>query len=462
MFEDIPVDVGLVHVGERIRKNDMYVELGGPSVEEKFELVRVKKPEDIRDGVITVIGPDLPEMEEGKKYPLGILIEIAGPELEEDIEGVIERRIHEYSNYIEGFMHLNQRYDIWVRVSKKAYTRGFTTLAYVGKVIFALLKNELPIIEKMQVTFFTDKEIISARYPGAKAIYEARDARARGLTDNDVDVFYGCALCQSFAPSHVCVITPQRYANCGAISWFDGRAAARIDPKGPIFPIEKGECLDPVKGEYTGINESAKKRSLGTVHRVYLYSAFAYPHTSCGCFEGIAFYIPEVEGFGIVMRGYNDVTVNGLPFSTMADSTAGGRQVDGFHGISLEYMRSPKFLAADGGYARVAWMPSDLKEQMREFIPADLFSRIATEKDVRTVSELRDFLSMHAHPVMGRWEAEADVPVNGIKPGMQVFSGGDFPITSGGFKIIFKNARITADRVIIEPIQPKKPGADKK
>ena len=38
-------------------------------------------------------------------------------------------------------MHLNQRYDIWVRVSKKAYTRGFTTLAYVGNVLLALLKN---------------------------------------------------------------------------------------------------------------------------------------------------------------------------------------------------------------------------------------------------------------------------------------------------------------------------------
>ncbi|MFY9750350.1 MAG: CO dehydrogenase/CO-methylating acetyl-CoA synthase complex subunit beta [Methanoregula sp.] len=458
MFEGIPVDVGLVHVGERIRKNDMYVELGGPSVQEKFELVKVRKPGEIHDGAITIIGPDLAEMEEGMKYPLGILVEIAGPELEEDIEGVIERRIHEYTNYIEGLMHLNQRYDIWVRVSKKAYAKGFTTLAFVGNVLIALLKNELPLIEQIQVTFFTDQEKISARYAEAMAAYEARDARARGLTDDDVDVFYGCALCQSFAPSHVCVITPQRYANCGAISWFDGRAAARIDPKGPIFPISKGECLDPVKGEYSGINESAKKRSLGTVHRIYLYSAFACPHTSCGCFEGIAFYIPEVEGFGIVMRGYKDVTVNGLPFSTMADSTAGGRQVDGFHGISLEYMRSPRFLAADGGYARIAWMPYDLREQMREFIPADLFSRIATEKDVRTVSELRDFLSTHVHPVMERWKAEESELPEGVNGAVQVLSGGDFPVMAGGFKIIFKNARITADRVIFEPIQPKKPG----
>jgi len=457
MFEDMPVDVGLVHVGERIRKNDMHVELGGPSVEKKFELVKVRKPGAIHDGAIMVVGPDLSAMEDGGKYPLGILVEIAGPQLEEDIEGVIERRIHEYTNYVEGFMHLNQRYDIWVRVSKKAYAKGLTSLTYVGKVLVDLLKNELPIIEQIQVTFFTDKEKITARYAEAMASYEARDARARGLTDDDVDVFYGCALCQSFAPSHVCVITPQRYANCGAISWFDGRAAARIDPKGPIFPISKGECLDPVKGEYAGINESAKKRSLGTVSRIFLYSAFSCPHTSCGCFEGIAFYIPEVEGFGIVMRGYRDVTVNGLPFSTMADSTAGGRQVDGFHGLSLEYMRSPRFLAADGGYARVVWMPAELREQMREFIPADLLSCIATEKDVTTVSELRDFLSGKAHPVTERWKAEDLVPEEATNGAMQVFSGGDFPVMAGGFKIIFKNAKITADRVIIEPVLPKKP-----
>jgi len=321
-----------------------------------------------------------------------------------------------------------------------------------------LLKNELPIIERMQITFFTDPEKIPAVYAEARHAYEARDARARGLTDGDVDLFYGCALCQSFAPSHVCVITPQRYANCGAISWFDGRAAARIDPKGPIFPIEKGDCLDPERGEYAGINESAKKRSLGQVSRVYLYSAFTYPHTSCGCFEGIAFYIPEVEGFGIVMRGYRNVTVNGLPFSTMADSTAGGRQVDGFHGISLEYMRSPKFIAADGGYERIVWMPADLKEQLREFIPGDLIEKIATEKDVTTISDLVTFLTKASHPVLARWKPEEAVTVKDASGANPVFSAGEFPFQAGGFKIILKNARIYADKVTIVPIKPKRPG----
>lgn len=460
MFESIPVEVGLVHEGERVRKQDMQVELGGPSVPEKFEIVRVRKMDEIVDGTIEITGPDIPDMPEGKATPVGILVEIAGEKVEPDLEGVVERRIHEYSNYIEGFMHLNQRYDIWIRLSKKSYKKGLNSLRYIGLVMLDLFKNELPIIEKIQITFITDPREIQPLYAEALKTYEARDARARGLSDNDVSEFYGCALCQSFAPTHVCVITPQRYANCGAISWFDGRAAAGIDPKGPIYAIPKGECLDAEKGEYTGVNESAKQRSMGEVNRVWLYTAFGYPHTSCGCFEGIAFYIPEVDGFGIVLRSFRDLTVNGLAFSTMADSTAGGRQIDGFHGISLEYMRSKKFLDADGGYRRVVWMPQESKERLSEFIPADVFPAIATELDVHNIDELRVFLADRHHPVTERPAADG-AAAEETAPQVQVFSAGDIPITTAGFRIILKNAKITAEKVIIQPIRPHaKPGGE--
>ena len=457
MFEKIPVEVGLVHEGERVRKNDMQVELGGPHIAEKFEIVRVRPADQIEDGAIRITGPDISAMEEGKSYPIGIVVEIAGAKVEPDLEGVVERRIHEYSNFIEGFMHLNQRYDIWIRLSKKSYKKGLTSFRFIGEVMHELFKNELPIIEKVQITFITDPDTIRPLYAEALTTYEARDARARGLSDEEVDTFYGCALCQSFAPTHVCVITPQRYANCGAISWFDGRAAAGIDPKGPIYAIEKGTCIDAEKGEYTGVNESAKKRSMGEVSRVYLYSAFGYPHTSCGCFEGIAFYIPEVEGFGIVLRGFRDVTVNGLPFSTMADSTAGGRQIDGFHGISIEYMRSKKFMDADDGYNRVVWMPQEIKERLKQYIPESVYGAIATEKDVKSIPELKAFLSAHDHPVMKRWETGPEAGQDALAGDgrhVQVFSGGDIPLTSGGFRIILKNARITAEKVIIQPIRP--------
>jgi len=454
MFEDIPVDVGVIYEGERIRRNNMQVELGGPNQETKFELVRAKKLDEVEDEKITVIGPDLKDLEEGSSVLFGIYIEIAGEKVEEDLEGVVERRIHEYCNFIEGIMHLNQRYDIWIRVSKKSFQKGLNSFIYVGKVLTRLYKSELPFIEKIQITFITDPAKVKEMHDQALEIYDARDAKARGMKDAEVDTFYGCTLCQSFAPTHMCVITPQRYSNCGSISWFDGRASAQVDPKGPVFAIDKGEVLDKEKGEFSGVNETIKNKTLGAVDRVWMYTGFGYPHTSCGCFEAIAFYIPEVEGYGIVDRGFKGVAVNGLSFSTLADSTAGGRQVDGFHGISIEYIRSPKFLQADGGWDRVVWLPQGIKDRVKDFIPEEAVDKIATENDAKTVDELKAFLEKKNHPVVQRWK-EAPVEEEPAAEGEEAPEAAAFPVSAatvsaGGFKIIFKNAKIHAEKVIIK------------
>jgi len=454
MFADIPVDVGVIYEGERIRFKDTQVELGGERIDTKFELARVRKLDEIEDGKIIIVGPDIKDMPVGSSNPFGILIEVAGAQLEEGLESVVERRIHAFVNYIEGMMHLNQRYDIWLRLSKKSFQKGFNSFEFVGKILQRLYKNELPIIEKIQVTFITDPNRVKEMYPEALKIYETRDAKARGLKDEEVDKFYGCSLCQSFAPTHVCVITPQRYSNCGSISWFDARATARIDPKGPVYDIDKGELIDPEKGEYSGVNETVKKKSLGEISRVWLYTGFGYPHTSCGCFEAVAFYIPEVDGFGVVHRGYKDVTVNGLPFSTIADSTAGGRQVDGFHGLSVEYMRSPKLLQADGGWNRIVWMPLSIKERVKEFVPKDIIDKIATEGEAKTVDELKKYLETRSHPVVELWKAkpaevEAPAEEREVPEGVPVVELPTLPIAAGGFKIILKDAKIHAKKVII-------------
>jgi acetyl-CoA decarbonylase/synthase complex subunit beta len=464
MFKDIPVDVGVIYEGERIRRNDMQIEFGGPSIKEKFELAKVKGLDEIEDGKITIIGPDIKDMKEGDAYPLGLLVETAGSTIDQQLEGVIERRIHGYMNYIEGFMHLNQRYDIWIRLSKKSFQKGLNSFEYIGKVLYKLFKSELSIIEKVQITFITDPAKVQEMYPEAMQTYESRDAKARGLKDEEVDKFYGCILCQSFAPSHVCVITPQRYSNCGAISWFDGRASASVDPKGPVFAIERGELIDAEKGEYSGVNEVVKKKSLGDVNRVWLYTAFGHPHTSCGCFEAVAFYIPEVDGFGLVHRSFKGVTVNGLPFSTLADSTAGGRQVDGFHGLSIEYMRSPKFLEADGGWNRVVWLPKEVKERVKDFVPKDVVDKVATEEDAQNVDTLKAFLKEKDHPVVARWAAEA-AAVEEAAPAeakeeegamIPVATAATLPIMAGGFKIILKDAKIYAKKVIIRSMKDEK------
>jgi acetyl-CoA decarbonylase/synthase, CODH/ACS complex subunit beta len=456
-FEDIPVDVGVVYEGERVRGKDMFVELGGPKMEQKFELAIARDMGDIDDEKVEIIGPDLKDMEEGSYHPLGIVIEVAGKDIEPDLEGVIERRLHEYCNFVEGMMHLNQRYDIWMRLSKKSFEKGFNSLEFLGKVLIRLYKSEMNIIEKIQVTFITDPKVVGERYDDAINRYNQRDERARGLSDAEVDTFYGCSLCQSFAPTHVCTITPQRYANCGAISWFDGRAAARVDPKGPLYAIEKGDTIDEFRGEYTGVNQAYTEKSLGKVNSVALYSAFEKPHTSCGCFEAIAFVIPEVDGLGIVHRDFKGETVNGLPFSSLADSTAGGRQVPGFHGLSIEYMRSPKFLQVDGGWDRIVWLPEAIKERVSEFIPDEVKDKIATETDAMTIEDLKAVLKEKNHPVVERWvelEDEDEVSMATDDSGsdyvavpgeLTAMVGG----VGGGLEIVFKNAKIYAEKVII-------------
>ncbi|HEY0088929.1 MAG TPA: acetyl-CoA decarbonylase/synthase complex subunit beta, partial [Candidatus Lokiarchaeia archaeon] len=176
-FGDFPVDVGPVYEGERIRAKEMYVELGGPKIEKHFELVKVRPEKDIKDDQVTVIGPDLKDMKTGESYPIGILLEVGGPELEEDLEAVFERRIHEFTNYIQGVMHLNQRYTNWMRISIKSYEKGFNSLKFLGIALIRLFKAELGIIKKAQATIYTDVNKIKDAHDMAMKTYGKRDER---------------------------------------------------------------------------------------------------------------------------------------------------------------------------------------------------------------------------------------------------------------------------------------------
>ncbi|MBA2840240.1 acetyl-CoA decarbonylase/synthase complex subunit beta [Methanococcus maripaludis] len=455
MFGDIPVEISPMYEGERIRAANMFVELAGPK-SVGAELVLVS--DNVEDGKIEVIGPELKEMEEGKKYPFGILMEVSGEKLEKDLEGVIERRIHEICNYVQGFMHLNQRDKIWCRVGKDSYSKGFE-LKHLGQALSTLFKDEFPIIEAISITIFTDEEKVKEFVEKAVSEYQARDSKARDLSEEDVDVFYGCIMCQSFAPTHVCVITPDRPALCGGINWFDCRAAAKIDPEGPIFEIPKGDLLDSATGEYTTLNATVADKSQGTFDRVYLHSIFGRPHTSCGCFEAVAFYIPEVDGIGIVHRDFKGDTPMGIPFSAMAGQCSGGKQVEGFAGLCIEYMRSPKFLQADGGYERIVWLPKGIKDRVIESIPEELRDKIATEEDVSSIHNLKKFLNEKDHPVLKRiaeleTPAEEQMEEDEAEPAGELVQFAQIPEiaipTSGGIKIILKNAKIYAEKIIIK------------
>jgi len=411
----IPVAYGAAFEGERIRKDDLFAEFGG-SKSEAFELLRMRDMDEVEDNKIELVGIDLKDMQEKKAYPLAILVDVAGRKMQKDFEPILERQIHHLINGAEGVMHVSQRDVVWMRVGKKAVDKGFK-LTDIGKILHTKIMNEFPaIVDKVQVTLITDNDKVHELIEVARKEYHERDERVGGLTDDNVDTFYSCTLCQSFAPTHVCIITPQRLGLCGAYNWLDGKASYEINPTGPNQPILKGETLDAENGEWSGINEFLSGASNGAVPRLYAYSMMQNPMTSCGCFEAIVAHLPLMDeetgmiysGFMIVNRDYAAGTPFGMGFSTMAGLVGGGMQNPGMAGIGKYFLGSPKFLSADGGFARVVWMPSELKEQLRGILEAqaersgdpDLLDKIADETNAMTMDEVLAFIKPKNHPVL--------------------------------------------------------------
>ena len=122
---DIPLTYGPAFEGERVRKDDLYLEMGGGK-SQMTELVRIADMNAIEDGKVIVKGPDVGDVKKGDKLPLGILVEVAGREMEEDFEPILERQIHHLTNYAQGIMHIGQRDIAWIRVGDGAVEKGFT------------------------------------------------------------------------------------------------------------------------------------------------------------------------------------------------------------------------------------------------------------------------------------------------------------------------------------------------
>lgn len=403
----IPVPYGAGFEGERVRKEQMQVQFGG-KYSEAFELLRGRPMDEVEDGKIEVIGPDIDAVPEGGSLPLGVVVEVAGRNFKEDFEPVLERRIHHFISCICGVFHMGQRDIPWIRISKDAFQKGFR-LRHYGEVLVAKFHDEFSaIVDKVQVRIYTDPAKTKELLAEAKEVYRRRDERVMGLRDEDVDTFYSCILCQSYAPNHVCIVTPQRLGLCGAYTWLDCAASYEMDPHGPNQPVRKGETLDPKYGIFKGVNDYVAQASRGNLTQVSMYSILSDPQTSCGCFECIAAVLPEVGGVMIVNREYLGQTPIGMTFSTMAGEIGGGIQTPGFLGIGKLYITSEKFISAEGGLRRVVWMPKELREEIRDRLVAraheigepDLLSKIATEDEATTIEELAAFLQKVRHPVL--------------------------------------------------------------
>ena len=405
----IPVAVSPAFEGERIRKEEMHCEFGGNRTP-AFEWLRMRELDEIEDGKVTVEGTDSDSVQAGGQLPLGIVIEVAGRKMQSDFEPVLERQVHTFTNEAQGLWHMGQRDIIWMRISKDAAKAGFK-LEHIGKLLHAKYhENFGSIVDKVQVTVYTDEAKVTELREMARKVYAERDDRLAGMVDEEVDTFYSCTLCQSFAPNHVCVVSPERPGLCGAYSWLDCRAAYEITPSGPNQPIAKGACVEPTIGQWEKVNDFVVKTSGGNIERMSQYSMIVDPMTSCGCFECIAAVLPSTGGIMIANREYTEMTPCGMKFSTLAGTVGGGNQTPGFIGHSKHYINSKKFIAAEGGIKRIVWLPKMLKDEIKDtFIKMaeelglggeEFLAKIADESTATTEEEVLEFITKVNHPVL--------------------------------------------------------------
>ena len=403
----IPVSYGPAFEGERVRGEDIYLECGGGRTH-AVELVISKNMDEVEDGKVEVVGQDVGAVQAPAKLPLAIQVEVAGRKMQEDFEPILERQIHHLINYAQGIMHIGQRDIAWLRISKGSVEKGFK-LADLGKILHAKLHQDFgAIFDKAQVRIFTEEKTVDEVLARAREIYNKRDARIEGMTDDTTDTFYSCTLCQSFAPNHVCVVSPERTGLCGAYNWMDCKASNEINPTGPNQPIPKGDLTDPKLGQWVGTNAFVFNASRQKISTVSLYSIMVDPMTTCGCCECIAAVLPMCNGIMTVHRDYLGMTPCGMKFTTLAGSAGGGAVTPGFLGHSKYNITQRKWISGDGGLSRLVWMPKALKDESRERllkrseemgIP-NFIDMIADETIGVTEDEILPFLTEKNHPAL--------------------------------------------------------------
>ena len=403
----IPVAFAAAFEGEVIRKADMHNEIWS-SKNPTAELVMMRELTEVEDHKISIVGPDFTD---AKDLALATYIEVAGKKMQTDFESVIERKIHAWFNYMEGVMHTGQRNQVRIRVSNAAYDAGLRIKDFAEVLYFMIMDEFDAVVDKCQITLITDAaQAAKFRDEIAMPRYNQRDDRLASMTDEAVDRYYTCILCQSFAPAHCCVVTPERLGLCGAVSWLDAKATNELNPNGPCQPIFKEGCLDERTGRYETVNKAVAEATHGAVESVTLYSILEDPMTSCGCFECICGIEPMSNGFIVVNREYKGMTPAGMTFGELASCTGGGVQTPGYMGHGRHFISSKKFISAEGGIERIVWMPKELKDDVAERLNAtakelygvDNFTDMVADETVTTdCEELLNWLTEKGHPVLG-------------------------------------------------------------
>lgn len=185
VLEGLPIKVGPGANPGIILRGDTFVEMGNPDVGSSAFLFWTDNPALVRDGRITLIGPDIPESP-GASLPFGQVLIMAGAGLSEKDHQKLEHTQF-VADQIEGYMIRSTSQVVWSRVSKDAAEKGFC-FETLGRALMAIFKSEVPGVESMEVLFVTsnreDLEPLDDIGAQVRKIYKsilAADWKARGF-----------------------------------------------------------------------------------------------------------------------------------------------------------------------------------------------------------------------------------------------------------------------------------------
>lgn len=393
---------------ERIRKADAFFEFGGDDGTTSYEIVKIR--EDVKDGETVVIGKDLSELEKGD-YSLSLEVGVSGT-VESVMEQAIERRIHFALSRMEGVWHNGQRDTSWIRISNSAVEKGISFKDLGDNIISDIRENFGSAVSSVDVTFSVEPSGVSGGLENAREHYRSRDREIVGLTDDDVDDFYTCTICQTYAPGHICIITPERPSVCGSVTWVDAKVGSEIDPDGRQRPFPKGTCIDCEKGVWSGVNDVVSKASMGSISGVCVHSIADSPMTACSCMEVVAAVSDDRRSVILVDRSETGDNPSGMSYSEISALVGRGSQRPGYMGLGRHYILSEGFLKGDGGLKRVSWMSARLKSMLGN----SLKKACENSGDPGLYDKIADGNTVTDNESLVAWLSERDHPSGGMDP----------------------------------------------
>jgi len=173
--------------------SDTAVELGNPKDASTSFLIWVNQPDKIKNGRITIVGPDLPQLS-GQQASFGKIVIVDTADFNEDntYDRYREMELLRYDIHLKGYMMrgVSQQQREWSRVSIEAINNGFSFKHLGGALIDQF--SQMPYVRSVETIFITasKKDVLEV-----KAISDNVTTLIRAMNKMADEMSFDCDTC---------------------------------------------------------------------------------------------------------------------------------------------------------------------------------------------------------------------------------------------------------------------------